>query len=179
MWLATVTSVSYRRASVGMRLTMRPTCTGHRHDHAECDRAASPGPRERSGCAREGDPHDRHVLTPRPANTAGVGPIVAVTVLAAWSHGALPRRRRVSNARRHRPHPSLIGPKAVRHRLNRSGDRQLNPPSTPIVLTRRRHPRRRPTPPRCPRSTATPAGEPAARSTDVVIGLAPRPNEVR
>jgi hypothetical protein len=69
----------------------------------------------------------------------GVGPIVAATVLCAWSH---PGRCRSDAAfamlAGAAPIPASSG-QTVRHRLNRSGDRQLNRALHVIVLTRLRH----------------------------------------
>jgi transposase len=66
----------------------------------------------------------------------GVGPIVAATVLTAWSH---PGRCRDDAAFAMlagvAPIPASSG-KTVRHRLNRSGDRQLNRALHTVVLTR-------------------------------------------
>jgi transposase len=68
----------------------------------------------------------------------GVGPIVAATVLAAWSH---PGRCRSDAAfamlAGSAPIPASSG-KTVRHRLNRSGDRQLNRMLHTVVRTRLR-----------------------------------------
>jgi len=69
----------------------------------------------------------------------GVGPIVAATVLCAWSH---PGRVRSDGAFAMlagvAPIPASSG-QTIRHRLNRSGDRQLNRAIHTIVLTRLRH----------------------------------------
>ena len=66
----------------------------------------------------------------------GVGPIVAATVLTAWSH---PGRCRDDAAfamlAGTAPIPASSG-KTVRYRLNRSGDRQLNRALHTVVLTR-------------------------------------------
>ena len=66
----------------------------------------------------------------------GVGPIVAATVLTAWSH---PGRCRDDAAFAMlagvAPIPASSG-KTVRYRLNRSGDRQLNRALHTVVLTR-------------------------------------------
>jgi transposase len=66
----------------------------------------------------------------------GVGPIVAATVLAAWSH---PGRCRDDAAfamlAGTAPIPASSG-KTVRYRLNRSGDRQLNRALHTVTLTR-------------------------------------------
>jgi transposase len=74
----------------------------------------------------------------------GVGPIVAATVLAAWSH---PGRCRDDAAfamlAGAAPIPASSG-KTVRYRLNRSGDRQLNRALHTVALCRlRRDPRTR------------------------------------
>jgi transposase len=67
---------------------------------------------------------------------SGVGPIVAATVLAAWSH---PGRCRSDAAFAMlagvSPIPASSG-KTVRYRLNRSGDRQLNRALHTVVLSR-------------------------------------------
>ena len=69
----------------------------------------------------------------------GVGPIVAATVLTAWSH---PGRCRDDAAfamlAGAAPIPASSG-KTVRYRLNRSGDRQLNRALHTIALTRLKH----------------------------------------
>jgi transposase len=74
----------------------------------------------------------------------GVGPIVAATVLTAWSH---PRRCRDDAAFAMlagvAPIPASSG-KTVRYRLNRAGDRQLNRALHTVVLSRmQRDPRTR------------------------------------
>jgi transposase len=70
---------------------------------------------------------------------AGVGPIVATTVLCAWSH---PGRCRTDAAFAMlggaAPIPASSG-QTIRVRLNRSGDRQLNQALHLIVLTRLRY----------------------------------------
>jgi hypothetical protein len=69
----------------------------------------------------------------------GVGPIVAATVLTAWSH---PGRCRDDAAFAMlggaAPIPASSG-KTVRHRLNRAGDRQLNRALHTIALSRLKH----------------------------------------
>jgi transposase len=69
----------------------------------------------------------------------GVGPVVAATVLCAWSHrgrfrseGAFASLAGVS------PLPASSG-LTVRHRLNRRGDRQLNRALHVVVINRIRH----------------------------------------
>ena len=70
---------------------------------------------------------------------AGIGPIVAATVLTAWSH---PGRCRTEAAFAMlagvAPIPASSG-LTDRHRLNRSGDRQLNWALHTVVLTRLKH----------------------------------------
>jgi transposase len=68
----------------------------------------------------------------------GVGPVVAATVLAAWSHAGRCRDDAAfAMLAGTAPIPASSG-KTVRHRLNRSGDRQLNRAIYTIVLTRLR-----------------------------------------
>jgi hypothetical protein len=69
----------------------------------------------------------------------GVGPIVAATVLGAWSHpGRCRSEAAFAMLGGAAPIPASSG-QTVRHRLNRSGDRQLNRALHTIVLTRLRH----------------------------------------
>lgn len=72
-------------------------------------------------------------------DTFGVGPIVAATVLCAWSH---PRRCRndaaFANLAGVAPIPASSG-QTVRYRLNRCGDRQLNRALHTIALNRLRY----------------------------------------
>jgi transposase len=66
----------------------------------------------------------------------GVGPIVAATVLAAWSHpGRCRNDAAFAMLAGTAPIPASSG-KTVRYRLNRSGDRQLNRALHTVVLTR-------------------------------------------
>ena len=68
----------------------------------------------------------------------GVGPIVAATVLAAWSHSGRCRDDAAfAMLAGTAPIPASSG-KTVRHRLNRSGDRQLNRAIYTVVITRLR-----------------------------------------
>jgi len=68
----------------------------------------------------------------------GVGPIVAATVLCAWSHpGRCPSESAFAMLAGVAPIPASSG-MTVRHRLNRSGDRQLNRAIHTIALTRLR-----------------------------------------
>lgn len=66
----------------------------------------------------------------------GVGPIVAATVLTAWSHpGRCRNDAAFAMLAGAAPIPASSG-KTVRYRLNRSGNRQLNRALHTIVLTR-------------------------------------------
>ncbi|MET7472461.1 IS110 family transposase [Micromonospora sp. NPDC005686] len=66
----------------------------------------------------------------------GVGPIVAATILTAWSHpGRCRNDAAFAMLAGAAPIPASSG-KTVRYRLNRSGDRQLNRALHTIVLTR-------------------------------------------
>jgi transposase len=74
------------------------------------------------------------LLTP-----CGVGPIVAATVLCAWSHpGRCPSDAAFAMLAGAAPIPASSG-QTVRVRLNRSGDRQLNQALHLVVLTRLRY----------------------------------------
>jgi transposase len=69
----------------------------------------------------------------------GVGPIVAAVVLCAWSHpGRIRHDAAFAKLGGACPIPASSG-QTNRHRLNRSGDRQLNRALHTIVLTRLRH----------------------------------------
>ena len=69
----------------------------------------------------------------------GVGPIVAAVLLCAWSHAGRCRSEGASAMLGgSAPVPASSG-MTVRHRLNRSGDRQLNRALHTIVLVRLRY----------------------------------------
>jgi transposase len=69
----------------------------------------------------------------------GVGPINAAVVLTAWSHpGRVRSDAAFAMLAGAAPIPASSG-KTVRHRLNRSGDRQLNRALHNIALARARH----------------------------------------
>jgi hypothetical protein len=69
----------------------------------------------------------------------GVGPIVAAVVLCAWSHpGRVRSDAAFAMLAGAAPIPASSG-LTVRHRLNRSGDRQLNRALHVIVLSRLQH----------------------------------------
>ena len=93
----------------------------------------------------EADDHERTLTTivtdwrPDLLNISGIGPITAAIVLCAWSHptrfandGAFAMLAGTA------PIPASSG-QTTRHRLNRSGDRQLNRAIHTIVLCRLRH----------------------------------------
>jgi len=69
----------------------------------------------------------------------GVGPIVAATILCAWSHpGRVRNDAAFAMIAGTAPIPASSG-KTNRHRLNRSGDRHLNQAIHTITLTRMRN----------------------------------------
>jgi hypothetical protein len=68
----------------------------------------------------------------------GVGPLVAATVLCASSHKGVSAPRRRSPPSPAWPDPGVVG-SWVRHRLNRSGDRQFNRALHTVVLCRLRY----------------------------------------
>lgn len=70
----------------------------------------------------------------------GVGPIVAATVLCAWSHpGRMHSEAAFAMLAGVAPIPATSGQVTNRHRLNRYGDRQLNRALHTIVLSRIRY----------------------------------------
>lgn len=93
----------------------------------------------------EADEHERTIRVlvrswrPDLLEVTGVGPIVAATVLAAWSHpGRLRDEAAFAMLAGVAPIPASSG-KTTRYRLNRSGNRQLNWALHTIVLTRLRY----------------------------------------
>lgn len=89
--------------------------------------------------------HERSILElvrgwrPDLLDQFGVGPIVAATVLCAWSHpGRLRSEAAFAMLAGTAPIPASSGT-TVRYRLNRSGDRRLNQALHTVVLTRLRH----------------------------------------
>lgn len=69
----------------------------------------------------------------------GVGPVVAATVLCAWSHqGRFRSEAAFASLAGASPIPASSG-MTVRHRLNRRGDRQLNRALHVVVISRLRH----------------------------------------
>jgi transposase len=75
----------------------------------------------------------------------GVGPIVAATVLCAWSHpGRVHSEAAFAMLAGVAPIPANSGQVTTRHRLNRYGDRQLNCALHTVAVSRTRfHPRTR------------------------------------
>ena len=70
----------------------------------------------------------------------GVGPIVAATVLCAWSHpGRIHSEAAFAMLAGIAPIPANSGRVTTRYRLNRYGDRQLNRAIHTIVLSRQRY----------------------------------------
>lgn len=70
----------------------------------------------------------------------GVGPIVAATVLCAWSHpGRIHSEAAFAMLAGVAPIPATSGQVTTRHRLNRYGDRQLNRAMHTIALSRIRY----------------------------------------
>src|SRR5690625_389378 len=73
----------------------------------------------------------------------GVGPIVAATVLCAWSHpGRVRDEAAFAMLAGVAPLPANSGKTTTRYRLNRYGDRQLNRALHTIVLSRQRYDQR-------------------------------------
>jgi transposase len=65
----------------------------------------------------------------------GVGPIVAATVLCAWSHpGRVHSEAAIAMLAGVAPIPAISGQITTRHRLNHYGDRQLNQALHTVVL---------------------------------------------
>lgn len=88
--------------------------------------------------------HERQILTivrdwrPDLLDQRGVGPIVAATVLCAWSHpGRCRNEAAFASLAGTTPIPASSG-LTTRHRLNRSGDRRLNRAIHIIVINRLR-----------------------------------------
>ena len=70
----------------------------------------------------------------------GIGPIVAATVLCAWSHpGRIHSEAAFAMLAGVAPIPATSGQVTNRHRLNRYGDRQLNRALHTIALSRTRY----------------------------------------
>lgn len=94
--------------------------------------------------AEEARQHERAILAiirswrPDILDNCGVGPIVAATVLCAWSHpGRIRSDAAFAMLAGTAPIPASSG-MTVRHRLNRSGDRRLNQAIHTVVVIRMR-----------------------------------------
>jgi transposase len=95
---------------------------------------------------REAAEHRSSILTivrawrPDLLDQPGVGPIVAATVLCAWSHpGRIHSEAAFAMLAGAAPIPATSGQVTTRHRLNRYGDRQLNRALNTIALSRIRY----------------------------------------
>jgi transposase len=93
----------------------------------------------------EANTHERELTAivrrwhPELLEETGVGPIVAATVLCAWSHsGRFRSEAAFASLAGVAPVPASSG-LTVRHRLNRRGDRQLNRALHTVVLCRVRY----------------------------------------
>lgn len=93
----------------------------------------------------EADAHEKAILAivrswrPDLLELTGVGPIVAATVLCAWSHpGRCRNEAAFANLAGVAPIPASSG-LTTRHRLNRCGDRQLNRAIHVIAMQRIHH----------------------------------------
>ena len=93
----------------------------------------------------EANQHEKAILElvrswrPDLLNLSGVGPIVAATVLCAWSHpGRIRSDAAFAMLAGAAPIPASSG-QTIRYRLNRCGDRQLNRALHTIVLSRLRY----------------------------------------
>ena len=77
-------------------------------------------------------------LAPDLLQLLGVGPVVAASILIAWSHpGRVRSEAALASLAGTSPIPASSG-KTVRHRLNRGGDRTLNNAMYTIAITRMR-----------------------------------------
>jgi len=100
---------------------------------------AAPAPGGRDRRAHPGHHRPRAGLATELLARTGVGPIVAASVLCAWSHpGRCPSDAAFAMLGGAAPIPASSG-QTVRVRLNRFGDRQLNQALHVIVLTRLRY----------------------------------------
>ncbi|WP_375494108.1 IS110 family transposase [uncultured Jatrophihabitans sp.] len=96
--------------------------------------------------ADEAGAHEKAILTivrtmrPDLLEEKGVGPIVAATVLCAWSHpGRIHSEAAFAMLTGVAPIPASSGKTTGRHRLNRHGDRQLNRALHVVALSRLRY----------------------------------------
>jgi transposase len=94
----------------------------------------------------EATDHEKAILTivrswrPDLLDQPGIGPIVAATVLCAWSHpGRIRSEAAFAMLAGVAPIPATSGQTINRHRLNRYGDRRLNSALHTIVISRLRY----------------------------------------
>jgi transposase len=130
--LAMARSVSRLRLQPGWDLEIRTTASVLR------DLA-----RRTLGLWAEADRHEKEILAivrawrPELLERLGVGPIVAATVLCAWSHpGRVHSESAFAMLGGAAPIPANSGQVTTHYRLNRHGDRQLNRAFHTIVLSR-------------------------------------------
>jgi transposase len=102
--------------------------------------------RRAQALAQEAAEHEKAILAivrswrPDLLAQPGVGPIVAATVLGAWSHpGRIHSEAAFAMLAGVAPIPANSGQVTNRHRLNRYGDRQLNRALHTVVLSRIRY----------------------------------------
>ena len=77
-------------------------------------------------------------LAPQLLTQPGIGPLLAAQVVLSWSHrGRITSEAAFARLAGAAPIPASSG-QTIRHRLDRSGDRQLNRALHQIILTRRR-----------------------------------------
>lgn len=95
---------------------------------------------------KEASEHEKLILSivkawrPDLLGQLGVGPIVAATVLCAWSHpGRVRSEAAFAMLAGVAPIPANSGQVTTRYRLNRHGDRQLNRALHAVVLSRQRY----------------------------------------
>ncbi|OUZ12908.1 IS110 family transposase, partial [Aeromicrobium sp. PE09-221] len=95
---------------------------------------------------QEAAEHEKTILTivrawrPELLAQPGVGPIVAATVLCAWSHpGRVHSEAAFAMLAGVAPIPANSGQITTRYRLNRHGDRQLNRALHTIALSRQHY----------------------------------------
>lgn len=114
----TTTTVTVLRALARRALQLADEAAGHEEEILRIVRAWRPD-----------------LLTQR-----GVGPIVAATILCAWSHpGRVHSEAAFAMLAGAAPIPATSGQTVNRHRLNRYGDRQLNRALHVVVLSRLRY----------------------------------------
>ncbi len=124
------------------RLRLSPTWDLETRTYAEVIRHLA---RRSLAMQTEASAHEKEILAiikswrPDLLDQLGVGPIVAATILCAWSHpGRCRNDAAFASLAGAAPIPASSG-LTTRHRLNRCGDRQLNRALHTIVLSRLRY----------------------------------------